>query len=54
MLTNDNYSFKCQALWILILGVRILITDETVCDYDEGFIAGILKVYTSVALSLKY
>ena len=22
------------------------ITDETVCDYDEGFIAGILSVYT--------
>ncbi len=22
------------------------VTDETVCDYDEGFIAGILKVYT--------
>jgi len=22
------------------------ITDETVCDYDEGFIAGILNVYT--------
>lgn len=22
------------------------ITDETVCDYDEGFIAGVLNVYT--------
>jgi hypothetical protein len=22
------------------------LTDETVCDYDEGFIAGILQVYT--------
>ena len=24
------------------------VTDETVCDYDEGFIAGILKIYTGL------
>jgi hypothetical protein len=24
------------------------ITDETVCDYDEGFLSGILKVYTGI------
>ena len=29
------------------------ITDETVCDYDEGFIAGILDVYTGKAFQVK-
>ena len=29
------------------------ITDETVCDYDEGFIAGILKVYTGFEFEVK-
>jgi predicted hydrocarbon binding protein len=29
------------------------ITDETVCDYDEGFIAGILKVYTGKEFDVK-
>lgn len=29
------------------------VTDETVCDYDEGFIAGILKVYTGREFSVK-
>jgi len=24
------------------------VTDETVCDYDEGFIAGIFKIYTGL------
>ena len=29
------------------------VTDETVCDYDEGFIAGILKVYTGKEFDVK-
>lgn len=29
------------------------ITDETVCDYDEGFIAGILDEYTKLEFSVK-
>jgi hypothetical protein len=29
------------------------ITDEVVCDYDEGFIAGILKVYTGKAYTVR-
>ena len=29
------------------------ITDETVCDYDEGFISGILKVYTGSEFNVK-
>jgi hypothetical protein len=29
------------------------VTDETVCDYDEGFIAGILKVYTGKEFEVK-
>jgi uncharacterized protein len=29
------------------------ITDETVCDYDEGFIAGILECYTGTAFNVK-
>ena len=29
------------------------VTDETVCDYDEGFIAGILKVYTGNEFNVK-
>jgi hypothetical protein len=29
------------------------VTDETVCDYDEGFIAGILKVYTGLEFDVK-
>ena len=29
------------------------VTDETVCDYDEGFIAGILKVYTGSEFNVK-
>jgi len=29
------------------------VTDETVCDYDEGFIAGILKVYTGLEFEVK-
>ncbi len=28
-------------------------TEETVCDYDEGFIAGILDTYTGKAFSVK-
>jgi len=27
--------------------------DETVCDYDEGFIAGILKAYTNLSFKVK-
>lgn len=29
------------------------LTDETVCDYDEGFIAGILNVYTGKTFQVK-
>ena len=29
------------------------ITDETVCDYDEGFIAGILEAYTGKKYTVK-
>jgi len=29
------------------------VTDETVCDYDEGFIAGILEAYTGEAFEVK-
>ena len=29
------------------------ITDMTVCDYDEGFIAGILEAYTGKAFNVK-
>lgn len=29
------------------------ITDETVCDYDEGFIAGLLSVYLGKEFSVK-
>jgi predicted hydrocarbon binding protein len=29
------------------------VTDETVCDYDEGFIAGILKEYSGEEFSVK-
>ena len=29
------------------------ITEETVCDYDEGFIAGILKAYTGKTYTVK-
>jgi len=29
------------------------ITDETVCDYDEGFIAGILNAYTGKAYTVR-
>jgi len=29
------------------------ITEETVCDYDEGFIAGILKAYTKKSYTVK-
>ena len=29
------------------------ITDETVCDYDEGFISGILNVYTSKSYTVR-
>ncbi len=29
------------------------ITDETVCDYDEGFIAGILEAYTGKPFSVR-
>ena len=29
------------------------ITDETVCDYDEGFIAGILNVYTGKSYTVR-
>ena len=29
------------------------ITNETVCNYDEGFIAGILEVYTNKTYSVK-
>lgn len=29
------------------------VTDETVCDYDEGFIAGILKTYTGKDYKVK-
>lgn len=29
------------------------VTDETVCDYDEGFIAGILQVYTGKEFDVK-
>ena len=29
------------------------VTDETVCDYDEGFIAGIFKVYTGLEFDVK-
>lgn len=29
------------------------VTDETVCVYDEGFIAGIMKIYTSKDFSVK-
>ena len=29
------------------------VTDETVCDYDEGFIAGILKIYTGNEFDVK-
>lgn len=28
-------------------------TDETVCDYDEGFIAGILQAYTGKSFDVK-
>ncbi|MDR3319139.1 MAG: 4-vinyl reductase [Clostridiales bacterium] len=28
------------------------VTDETVCDYDEGFIAGILEAYTGKAFNV--
>lgn len=29
------------------------VTDETVCDYDEGFIAGILEAYTGKPFEVK-
>jgi predicted hydrocarbon binding protein len=29
------------------------VTDETVCDYDEGFIAGILEAYTGRPFAVK-
>ena len=29
------------------------VTDETVCDYDEGFVAGILNVYTGKVYDVK-
>ena len=29
------------------------VTDETVCDYDEGFIAGILEAYTGKTFDVK-
>jgi predicted hydrocarbon binding protein len=29
------------------------VTDETVCDYDEGFISGILEVYTGQPFCVK-
>ena len=29
------------------------VTEETVCDYDEGFFAGILKVYTGLEFDVK-
>ena len=29
------------------------VSDETVCDYDEGFIAGILQVYTGKPYAVK-
>lgn len=29
------------------------VTDETVCDYDEGFIAGILEAYTGKMFKVK-
>lgn len=29
------------------------VTDETVCDYDEGFIAGILEAYTGEPFNVK-
>ena len=29
------------------------VTDETVCDYDEGFIAGILEAYTGKKFEVK-
>ncbi|MDL2220778.1 4-vinyl reductase [Eubacteriales bacterium OttesenSCG-928-N14] len=29
------------------------VTDETVCDYDEGFIAGILQSYTDVPFTVR-
>jgi uncharacterized protein len=29
------------------------VTDETVCDYDEGFIVGIFKVYTGLEFDVK-
>ncbi|HKK01879.1 MAG TPA: V4R domain-containing protein [Desulfuromonadales bacterium] len=29
------------------------VTDETVCEYDEGFIAGILEAYTGRAFSVR-
>ena len=29
------------------------ITEETVCDYDEGFIAGLLKAYTGKSYTVK-
>jgi len=29
------------------------VTDETVCDYDEGFIAGILEAYTGKRFEVK-
>lgn len=29
------------------------VTDETVCDYDEGFLSGIMEVYTSLKFDVK-
>ena len=29
------------------------VTDETICNYDEGFIAGVLKTYTGKAYVLR-
>lgn len=29
------------------------VTDETVCDYDEGFISGILELYTGKAYTVR-
>jgi predicted hydrocarbon binding protein len=29
------------------------VTDETVCDYDEGFIAGLMKAYTGKEFEVK-
>ena len=54
---NDTQAFQWQDFTLTVeedLDCSGLpVSGETVCDYDEGFIAGVLEAYTKKAFHVK-